>query len=440
MAKQIAKDWERAAKPVASFFFSINAEDTRTNTKFCSTVAAKLADLQDFGIFRSTLTEGLKQKITVETHNFESQFEELLCVPLKRTNKPVLLIIDALDECDRKDRYELLSVLLSKLDTLPMVKVMITSRPEPDITKLLRNNQLVRSSDLQGSGDTNSSISDVLQYISNFFATSDKLQSVQSYAPMLAKGANGLFIYASTACKYLQDSLDVEAAIATIESISGLDDLYSQIMERAIPKDDPASFQAVFFILQAILAAQRPLSVAEMQSLLKKGQVVRSVVETLASVLSTGAEDKPVEVLHPTFREYLTDRGRSGAYFIDVKKGHKSLAIGCLKTCSKNTTEEHLGVINSTLEYAVLYWPYHAACFLRGADTQKDTQSLEDQIISFFKEDLIYWFELTALLKAVNQCIKNLVTLETSVVTASFIANHPTNKVRHLKYFSPSSD
>ena len=57
VAKQIAEDWKGEGKVVASFVFSIAAADTKSNTKFCQTVAAKLADLRDFGSFRSTLTE-----------------------------------------------------------------------------------------------------------------------------------------------------------------------------------------------------------------------------------------------------------------------------------------------------------------------------------------------------------------------------------------------
>lgn len=438
MAKQIAKDWERAAKPVASFFFSINAADTRSNSKFCPTIAAKLAKLRDFGSFRSTLTEALKENPTVETCDFGEQFEELLCSPLKQTNKPVLIIIDALDECDKRDRSELLSVLLNKLEQLPMVKVMITSRPEPDITKLLQKGRSVRSSSLQGSGDVDSSIKDVLQYVSNFFAHSDELQSVQSYAPKLAKGANGLFIYARMACQYLEESMDLEAALETIETINGLDDLYSQIMGRAIPKRDTVSLRAVSSILQVILAAQRPLSISEMQRLLNKDKVVQSVVERLASVLSSSAENKPVEILHPTFQEYLTDKDRSGAYFIDVKEGHKSLVMGCLQACHEAAATFPNGVsdvTDSTLGYAALSWPVHATAFFREANAHGNIRPLEDQILSFFKKDLIRWFELIVLLNTVYQCTKNLAALETSGVKGPDFVTDRTSVVSHLILF-----
>lgn len=402
-----------------------------------------LAKLLDFGSFRSTLAEALKQNLTVETCGFMDQFEELLCAPLQTIDKPVLIIVDALDECDRQGRYELLSVLLNKLDELPMVKVLITSRPEPDIAELLQSGDLIHSTNLRASGDADSSIQDVAQYVNHFFASSPKLRRVQSYAPKLAKDANGLFIYAATACKYLKNSLNLNIALKTLEHINGLDNLYSQIMERAIPENDPVSLQAMTSILQVILAAQRPLSISEMRGLLKEEDLdISSVVEALASVLRSGAEDRPVEILHPTFQEYLTDRDRSGRYFVDLKQGHKSLTVGCLEACSGTAAIFAKGapmVVSPTLGYATLYFPVHGAAIFREVNAREDLGSLDDRIISFFKKDLIDWFQVIVLLNAVNQCIKNLATLETSCTIGRVTVAGPISKASHSKMFHSSS-
>ncbi|KIM25928.1 hypothetical protein M408DRAFT_39969, partial [Serendipita vermifera MAFF 305830] len=138
VAKQIVTEWDKSAKPVVPFFFSINAADTMTNAKFCSTLAVKLAEFADFGSFRSTLAEFLRHKLTIETLSFEEQFNQLVFGPLKAINRPVLVVIDALDECDERGRSELLSALLNKFNKTPMTKVMITSRPLVDINDILQ--------------------------------------------------------------------------------------------------------------------------------------------------------------------------------------------------------------------------------------------------------------------------------------------------------------
>ncbi|KIM25958.1 hypothetical protein M408DRAFT_73652, partial [Serendipita vermifera MAFF 305830] len=267
VAKQIVTEWEKAAKPVVPFFFSITAADTMTNAQFCSTLAVKVASLAGFGSFRSSLAEALKQDLTIETLSFEEQLEHLVAGPLKTTNRSVLVIIDALDECDERGRSELLSALLNRINKIPMIKVMITSRPLVDITDKLQNQPIVYSRDLQGSGNSDSTTEDILRHLDYIFTRSRKLQRLKHHVPRLGKLANGLFIWASTAGKFLERSLDLDAALSAIENMRGLDDLYTRIMECAIPENDADSRKAISFILQAILAAQRPLSISEMQSL-----------------------------------------------------------------------------------------------------------------------------------------------------------------------------
>ncbi|KIM20642.1 hypothetical protein M408DRAFT_81681, partial [Serendipita vermifera MAFF 305830] len=208
VAKQIVTEWVKTEKPVVPFFFSINAADTMSNAKFCSTVAVKLAELANFGPFRSTLAEVLKEKLTVETLGFEEQFQKLVLGPLQTTNKRVLLVIDALDECDKSGRSELLSTLLRNLDKLPRTKVMITSRPLPDINQKLHNQPIVYSRDLQGGGDPDSTTQDILRHLDHIFSNSHNLRHLQYHVPRLGKLANGLFIWASTAGRFLEESLD----------------------------------------------------------------------------------------------------------------------------------------------------------------------------------------------------------------------------------------
>ena len=163
-------EWETARKPIVPFFFSVNSADTRSNTKFSSTIAVNLASLDDFGSFRSALAETLGQRLAIESLSFNSQFEQLVFDPLKKANKPVLLVLDALDECDKAGRSDLPSLLLNKLGDLPRIKVLITSRPESDIDERLRKTSIVLCSDIQAGGDVDIHAKDIHEYISQIFA------------------------------------------------------------------------------------------------------------------------------------------------------------------------------------------------------------------------------------------------------------------------------
>jgi hypothetical protein len=47
--------------------------------------------------------------------------------------------LDALDECTRENRAEIIGTFREILQFLPVVKVFVTSRPEPDISEFMEN-------------------------------------------------------------------------------------------------------------------------------------------------------------------------------------------------------------------------------------------------------------------------------------------------------------
>ena len=51
-----------------------------------------------------------------------------------RTYRGLFIVVDALDECTEDNRPEIISVFREVLQFLPVVKVFVTSRPEPDIS------------------------------------------------------------------------------------------------------------------------------------------------------------------------------------------------------------------------------------------------------------------------------------------------------------------
>ena len=417
--------------------------------KFSSTNAVNLASLDEFGSFRSALGETLGRRLAVESLSFNDQFENLLFYPLEKANRPVLLVVDALDECDKAGRSDLLSVLLDKLTDLPMVKVMITSRPEPDIEERLRMASIVLCSDIQAGDDGDIHAKDICEYVSQTFAQSRRLQHLVDRAQVLANLAGGLFIWASTASRYLEDSPDPDADFSTIEGMKGLDEMYPRIIQGAIPPDG-ASFNAYCSVLQCILAAPRPLSVSEMQNLLKKG-TVPLVVERLASVLGGGAGDRPVEILHPTFREYLTDRNRSGKYFININKGHYSFAIASLETMWLELKYDMCGVqtalltapfnnivprldklleqaVSKVLSYSIHYWAYHVA------ECLEDRIVLE-QLLKFFEIQLLKWVELMSWKGVAYHSTASLSCLQANLSSALASRDSGSKLVRSFTYW-----
>ncbi|PVF91318.1 hypothetical protein CPB86DRAFT_820590 [Serendipita vermifera] len=59
--------------------------------------------------------------------------------PLQEIQTPIILVLDALDECEPKTCQQLLEVLLPNLYNLPHLKLFLTSRPKTHIRQQLNN-------------------------------------------------------------------------------------------------------------------------------------------------------------------------------------------------------------------------------------------------------------------------------------------------------------
>jgi hypothetical protein len=125
----------------ASFFFSRTSQDAerRRATAVIPTIAYQLAVKHER--FRSKVCEAVSSEPDVRNTNLQTQAKLFLSpdVPTNISHPlplPLLVVIDALDECDEQNRDEadgLVSVLVSLLQSLPFVKILITSRPERSI-------------------------------------------------------------------------------------------------------------------------------------------------------------------------------------------------------------------------------------------------------------------------------------------------------------------
>ena len=139
-------------------------------------------------------------------------FNKLLRVPLtsaaEKLTGPIIIVLDALDECgDQGTREALLEILATKLSRLPTIfRFLITSRPEEDIKSRFADSNLVMSLESMVEGDA---VSDVQAYIeSQLGAIRAKKNLPMNWPPanqvsLLVENSEGLFIWASTMCKLI---------------------------------------------------------------------------------------------------------------------------------------------------------------------------------------------------------------------------------------------
>jgi hypothetical protein len=191
--------------------------------------------------------------------------EKLIVGPFRTTQLSTLIIIDALDECqDKEPASALLSVLSRYVDRIPLIKFFITGRPEPRIRSGFRLPLLRPHTEVLLLHEVQPSLvdSDIKLFLKAQFLDIAENQSScsleedwpdQDSIDILCKKAAGFFIYASTVVKFVSSPLyPPNERLALIVSLpedtfhegrSGIDLLYTQVLEQAFCKEDPGDLR-----------------------------------------------------------------------------------------------------------------------------------------------------------------------------------------------------
>ena len=197
----------------ASFFCSRDFENRSNLQAIFPTLAFQLA--YRYPPFREELLRVLRANPGVARETLCSQMDRLIVGPLKTANTSTLIIIDALDECkDEEPASAILSILSRYIDQIPQVKFFITGRPEPrirsgfrlvalrPITEVLKLHEVERpliNTDIKLFFRTR--LAEIVKNRSHPGNTED--WPLPSDIDILCEKAAGLFIYASTAIKFI---------------------------------------------------------------------------------------------------------------------------------------------------------------------------------------------------------------------------------------------
>ncbi|EGE85243.1 hypothetical protein RJZ56_001812 [Blastomyces dermatitidis] len=183
----------------------------------------------------------------------------------------VTITVDALDECyERETLVKILRDLSSKASTA--VKVLVSSRREVDIVRLLKDQSSI-------STQSKDADEDIHQYIRANMQLRPRLQKLsqpvqEHIVETLTKGAGGMF-------RWVKCQLDELSRLRTNSSIKfalrglprDLDETYERILSRISEPDIPLARQALLWLAYS----SRPLTLTE----LAEGAVLRPNITTL---------------------------------------------------------------------------------------------------------------------------------------------------------------
>lgn len=396
-----------------------------------STIARDLADLDLAG--KRQLVKVLKEKTEIRTTgDCELQFQHFIVDTAVGATSfgETVIFIDAFDESGTiEERRQLLRILTQRASELPTgLRIVVTSRDERDVLDALDLSlpgvDVIRMQDIAEP----LTFRDIDKYVkaSLWDVKELRVEKFHDSLNRLVERAGTSFQWAATACRFIR-SEDVGGADPreqlenVLESDHGLDALYTTIMARYFDSKDTHSLARLKSVLGRILVAREPLPLQALTRLLPPLSVFsvglddlpiqQRTVRFLGSLLSgTHDDNTPIVALHASYREFLHDPVRSGAFFVDEKEAHEMMALGCLRVMESELEFNICHVptsflpnreipnikglvhkyISLPLLYASRHWSFHVS-------KMRNMEAAADSLLSFFRENLLQWLEVMSL-------------------------------------------
>jgi len=453
IARTIAREYYNRKRLGASFFFSRGMENQSHAGMFFTTIAVQLARI--LPTLKQYICTAVSEHKDIAGRRQRDQWEHLILQPLSKLTadscqSPLILVIDALNECDGDNDVKGILQLFAEAKSLEPIqlRIFITSRPETPIRLGFRDMPGILHRDLVLNDVSREIIdNDISIYFRHELSDIDLSPQIIT---RLTEKACGLFVWAATACRFIKSgkrvarqrlSLILEDGKSGRNPEKELDQVYAKILFDSIRADyDEDEMKEVFELFREVIGAIvilfNPLSAAALSELLNKPRLdVSQILSDFHSVLEVPENNVyPIRLLHPSFRDFLLTKERCQypQFWVDEKQMHLDLAKNCLLLISNGLKRDICDLHNPStfitdvgsdrveqflppeFQYACIYWVQHL---------QKSRAQLrdDDQVHQFLQKHLLHWLEALSLTGKTSEGVLAIISLE-SVIPVSHIA------------------
>lgn len=143
VARTASRMWHDGNTLGASFFFSSGNGEVSSSKKLMSTLAWQLANR--IPATRQAICDAFREREDIINSSLWDQWEHLILTPLSKVKleggqSTLVIVVDALDECDEKNNVRgiLMSFATSESLSNLRLKILITTRPELRIRSIFR--------------------------------------------------------------------------------------------------------------------------------------------------------------------------------------------------------------------------------------------------------------------------------------------------------------
>ncbi|EDR02557.1 uncharacterized protein LACBIDRAFT_393910 [Laccaria bicolor S238N-H82] len=369
---------------------------------------------------RKSIAQALEtQKATIRGLDISMQYEHLIAKPLQQffgtSEKPLLIVVDALDECDLYEK--LLPSLVSWSHLSKSLKLLITSRHYHKIQSRLGSVSFHHN--LNTGHEVSPQTSDDLEkyFVARFSEATGLLPKWLGPAKVsfLVRKAAGLFVWAKSAIDFiLYNGGDPEES------------LYHQVISVALQGLRKPEKTALKLVLGSIIIAKNPLRIKDLTELLEvKDALLNSIIGQLSPILSI-SNTSYLHICHESVADFLLDSERSQDLWVDPQFYSLCFAGSCLKfmnaklkfnffdlktshIVNKDIPElsGHIKNIKSTaLDHASYFW----ASYLQ-QDCDKMLQlEVQAAVEKFLMVHLLHWLEITSMMGTVEHAAQLLLS------------------------------
>ena len=257
----------------------------------------------------------------------------------------------------------------------------------------------------------------------------------------LVHNARGLFIWAATACRFINGgkkrifakerltTLRVDRSINKPEE--KLDEIYTTVLQSSVSDDYDTQkkekhYEDLRYFLGAIILLFSPLSTIALAKLLNNSHdELADALDDMQSILLVPENrDDPLRLHHPSFRDFLLDQNRccDQQFRVDKKISHTILARSCLRImtnalkrniCDLRLPGTAISSVNNgkikeclpvELQYACRYWVQH----LRRSEACAFDKT---EVDAFLQKHLLHWLEALSLIGRVSDSIRMITDL-----------------------------
>lgn len=470
IASTVAYRWRyRAACAIFHFRRGQNTLDRRL---ICA--LARQLGISGVPEVKESVLHSIKENEDIAQARLQEQFLTLIVnslKELKNTTSPVLLVIDALDECESTESaVKFVNLIGQYLPSLPRnVKVLLTTRPEAPLLRALEP-RLWNAEDLDSAANVDDDIAEFLKL--GFLKVKREYNFEEDWLPpdnlqALVRMSQGLFQWAHTAIGYILEGspeLRLEELLKSPSLCDGLDGLYQQIISKAFQKatKNPSREDLFLRTLETLVVAPYPISLEIIAYIFADHAILRnrsheSIIQVFRQEVLTDlgslvhvpySSAEPVRLVHTSVRDLLVDRKRCAgeSYWVDVASSHHRFTSKFLRLMERDLRTDICNLSDLTkansdsdvqdllhfnvpkgLQYCCRAWSLHLAAWMSNSERGAWEITLSD-LKRFSEGRLLGWLEVMSLIGHTRESM-NVAKQLKCLLQVSFMFTHSTHIV-----------